>query len=186
MPRVMGTLETSSLHLPPNQLIAAERGKGCLGRLFARIFARNACTWRLYSSSEFSQVVPQDIDTYYQYYQGDDLPEELIRDDQCCYYSQPNVDAADQVCEPSPKACLQECKQGDAGDQRGVYSLSLEHNDPDEGYQHQSHAYGGLYFGHATGAAFVIRYRMKGTGDVGAGRLSPTSLQLGSVTLKRF
>jgi hypothetical protein len=79
----METLETPSLHFSrftPNRLIAAERGKGCFGRLFGL----NACALGLCSSSEFSQVVPEDIDAHYQHYQGDDLPEELIDDDQCC------------------------------------------------------------------------------------------------------
>lgn len=76
-----------------NRVIMAERGKKFLSRLPAGLFALCGSG----SFSEFAQVIPQDVDAYCQHCQGHKLPEELIRDDQCCYYSQPNVDTADQV-----------------------------------------------------------------------------------------
>src|SRR5215204_5898334 len=93
------------------------------------------------SSSDLTQVVPEHVEADYEHGRDDELPEELVDEDERGDHGQPDVGAAHQVHQAAPEAGLHEGEESDAENQHGDQVLPLEERYGDEANDHEAHAY---------------------------------------------
>src|SRR3954467_260006 len=91
--------------------------------------------------SKLSQVIPQDVDAQDHHGSTDDLPEELVGDDQRRHHGESYGRACHQVGQPAAESRLDQQEQGDGagqGKRQEMPSFVPPHQEED--YEHHSHA----------------------------------------------
>src|SRR5215207_1722437 len=89
---------------------------------------------------KLSQVLPEDVEANRHHRQDDDLPEEVLEEDQGAHHRQPYVGTAYEFGESPPETSLNEREHGDREDERGKQVLSLIGEDTNERNEHYRHA----------------------------------------------
>src|ERR671911_457750 len=138
------------------------------------------------SASQLAQVVPEDVEADHEHRRDDELPEELVDEDERGDHGQPDVGAAHQVHQAAPEAGLYEGEESDAEDQHGDQMLPFEERYGDEANDHEAHAYGSPGLGHAADPELVFGGWRVGAQDVGAGGVAFPVLQAPGVLQERF
>src|SRR4028118_2174743 len=118
---------------------------------------------------ELPDVVPEHVEAYDEHRGDDELPEELVEQDERGHGGQAYIRASEEVGEASPEPGLGEGEERDAHDEHGDQVLLLEDGDGDEDDEHEADAHGGPRLGHPAEPELRRGRRPVRPGDGGAG-----------------
>src|ERR687893_916760 len=174
--RTLGAMQDSS----PRELSSYVRPLYVRGRWPARAGRGHSAL-----PAQFADVVPEHVEADDEDGRDDELPEELVEQDQRGDRGQAYVRAGDEVDETSPEAGLGEGEEGDADDEHGHQVLLLEDGYGDEDDEHEADAHGGPGLGHPAEPQLRLRGRRVGPGFVGPRRVPLPGLYPAGVPRER-
>src|SRR4028118_1536908 len=134
---------------------------------------------------ELPDVVPEHVEADDEDRRDDELPEELVEQDEGGHRGEAYVRAADEVGEASPEPGLGEGEERDAHDEHRDQVLLLEDGDGDEDDEHEADAHGGPRLGHPAEPELRRGRRPVRPGDVGPRRVPLPGLQPPGVLRER-